>query len=274
MSARPEDIAAVLAAVLEAPPQRPAGAFANTLSFAWRALLKIKNVPEQMFDVVITPIMFTVVFTYLFGGALAGSTGDYLQFLLPGMLAQTTVLATIYTGITLNTDLSRGVYDRFRSMPIWRPAPIVGAMIGDTLRYTISSSIVIAVGTIMGYRPGTGVSGVIAAVLLLNLFAFGIGWVFTCVALTVRTPSTVMTLSWLVLMPVTFASNIYVDPLTMPGWLQAFVAVNPVALLVTAIRGIMDGRPDAADIGLALLAPAVVAAFCAPLTMWLYRRER
>lgn len=264
-----------LRAALEAraTPARP-GAFANTLTFAWRALLKIRHTPEQLFDVVVNPIMFTVMFTYLFGGALAGSTDDYLQFLLPGMLVQAVVFTTIYTGFTLNTDLSRGVYDRFRSMPIWRPAPIVGAMLGDTLRYTASALIVIAIGLLMGYRPGTGAIGTLLSILLLNVFAFGIGWVFTLVALSVRTPSTVMTLSWLVLMPLTFGSNIYVDPATLPGWLQAFVAVNPVALLVTAIRGLMDGGATAAQIGLALLAPAVVTLLCAPLTMRLYRRER
>ncbi|MFC4727748.1 ABC transporter permease [Coralloluteibacterium thermophilus] len=272
---RPAPAAPALAAVLAAPETGArSGAVANTLTFAWRALLKIKHTPEQLFDVVVTPIMFTVMFTYLFGGALAGSTTDYLQFLLPGMLAQTVVFTTIYTGFTLNTDITRGVYDRFRSMPIWRPAPIVGAMLGDTVRYTISALIVVAIGLVMGYRPEAGAAGVLLSILLLNVFAVGIGWVFTTVALLVRTPSTVMTLSWLVLMPLTFGSNIYVDPATMPDWLQAFVAVNPVALLVTAIRGILAGAAEPAQIGLALLAPALVTLVCAPLTMRLYRRER
>ena len=172
---------------------RPAGAVANVLSFAWRALLKIRHTPEQLFDVVVTPVMFTVLFTYMFGGAHAGSPGAYLQFLLPGILVQTVTFTTVYTGFTLNTDISKGIYDRFRSMPLWQPAPIVGAMVGDTIRYAISSAIVVAIGLVMGYRPATGIIGVLAAIALLNLFAFGIGWVFTTLALFLQTPGTVMT---------------------------------------------------------------------------------
>ena len=254
-------------------PRRP-GPVANTLTFGWRALLKIKHMPEQLFDVIVTPIMFTVMFTYLFGGALAGSPREYLQFLLPGILVQTVVFTTVYTGITLNTDISKGLFDRFRSMPIWKPAPIVGAMAGDMIRYTVSSLIVVVLGYVMGFRPAAGLPGVVYSVLLLNVFAFGIGWVFTTLALAVRAPSTVMTLSWLVLMPLTFASNIFVDPTTMPGWLQAVVSVNPVAMLVTAVRGIMDGAATPGAVGLALLAPAVVTALCAPAAMFLYSRER
>lgn len=252
----------------------PAGPFADTVTFAWRALLKIKHTPEQLFDVVVTPIMFTVLFTFMFGGALAGSPGTYLQFLLPGILVQTVTFTTVYTGFTLNTDISRGVYDRFRSMPIWQPAPVVGAMAGDTIRYTVSSLIVVAIGLLLGYRPQSGVAGVVAAILLLNAFAFGIGWVFTTVALWVSTPSTVLTLSWTVLMPLTFASNIYVDPATMPGWLQAFVAVNPVTHIVTATRAILDGSVTPGIIGMSLLTPAIVTLLCAPVAMRLYRRER
>lgn len=251
-----------------------AGAIANVLTFGWRALLKIKHMPEQLFDVIVTPIMFTVLFTYLFGGALAGSTSSYLHFLLPGMLVQTVMFTSVYTGFTLNTDISKGVFDRFRSMPIWKPAPIVGAMAADVARYTISSLIVVLVGAIMGFRPEAGLAGIALSVVLLDYFAFGIGWVFTTVALAVRTPSTVLTMSWLVLMPLTFASNIYVNPATMPGWLQSFVAVNPVAHLVTAVRGVMTGHPNLGDIGVALIAPTLITAICAPIAMSLYSRKR
>ncbi|WP_373048386.1 ABC transporter permease [Vulgatibacter sp.] len=251
-----------------------ARAVANSLTFAWRTLLKIKHMPEQLFDVVVTPIMFTVVFTYLFGGALAGSTDAYLQFLLPGILVQTVMFTAVYTGFTLNGDLGKGVYDRFRSLPIWKSAPILGAMLGDVIRFSISSLIVVAIGLIMGYRAASGAVGIAASLVLLNVFAFGIGWIFVTLALVVRTPSTVMTLSWLVLMPLTFVSNIYVDPATMPGWLQAFVAINPVTLIVSAIRGVLAGEVTAGAVGLALLAPACVTALFAPATMWLYGRKR
>ena len=128
------------------------------MTFGWRALLKVKHMPEQLFDVIVTPIMFTVMFTYLFGGALAGSPDAYIQFLLPGILVQTVTFTTIYTGFTLNSDISKGIFDRFRSIPIWRPSPIVGAMAGDMVRYTISSLIVIVIGFILGFRPEAGSS--------------------------------------------------------------------------------------------------------------------
>jgi ABC-2 type transport system permease protein len=265
---------ALAAALQRGRAPRAPGAVANVLTFGWRALLKIRHMPEQLFDIVVTPIMFTVMFTYLFGGALAGSPEEYLQFLLPGILVQTVAFTTVYTGFTLNTDISKGIFDRFRSMPIWKPSPIVGGMAGDSLRYTVSQAIVIVIGLVLGFRPEAGLTGIVLSVLLLNLFAFGIGWIFTTVALLVRTPATVMTMSWLVLMPATFASNIFIGPETMPGWLQAFVAVNPVALLVTAVRGLMAGTAGWLDIGLALLAPAVITAVLAPVAMALYARRK
>lgn len=256
--------------------QRPApgGPIANALAFSWRALLKIKYVPEQMFDVVVTPIMFTVMFTYLFGGALAGSTTDYLQYLLPGILAQTVVFTSIYTGVTLNGDLSKGVYDRFKSMPIWPPAPLVGAMLGDVLRYTGASIIVVLIGLILGYRPEQGLVGVLLSLVLLNVFGFGLGWIFTTLGLLLRTPGAVMTLSWLVLMPLTFVSNIYVDPATMPNLLQTLVSLNPVSHLVTALRGAMAGELALFSLAVALITPAVLTLVFGALAMRLYRRAR
>lgn len=265
---------ALLVALTERHAPPPPGALANAFTFGWRTLLKIRHTPEQLFDVLITPIMFTLIFTWLFGGAIAGSPEAYLQFLLPGILVQTVMFTAIYTGFTLNTDISKGIFDRFRSMPVWRPSPIVGAMVGDSGRYTTAAVIVVVIGGLMGYRADGGFTGIVAAILLLNLFSFGIGWVFTAVALLVRTPGTVMTLSWLVLMPLTFFSNIYVDPATMPSWLQAFVSVNPISLMTTALRGIMDGGPDFGDIAIAMIAPLIVTVTCAPLVMRLYRRER
>lgn len=268
-----ENSALVLLMTDRTRPELP-GLVSNIQTFAWRALLKIKHVPEQLFDVLVTPIMFTVMFTYLFGGALAGSTDAYLNFLLPGILAQTVVFTTIYTGMTLNTDIQKGIYDRFKSMPVWHPSPLVGAMAGDVIRYTASAVIVFLIGMLMGYRSEAGLLGVIQAVLLLNLFAFGISWVFTTIGLLMRTPGAVMTLSWLFLMPVTFASNIFVDPATMPGWLQTVVSFNPVAHLVTALRVVLAGEATPAVISLALIAPAILLVVFGPVTMLLYRRHR
>jgi daunorubicin/doxorubicin transport system permease protein len=254
------------------PPR--AGALSATLTFAWRALLKLRHVPEQLIDVIGTPIIFTLGFTYLFGGALAGSTSQYLQFLLPGSLAMTVVLVTTYSGVTLNADHTKGVSDRFRSLPIWRPAPIVGALLGDTGRYLLASTIVVVLGLVLGYRPAGGVLGVVAAVALVLSFAFGLSWVWTTLGLVLRAPSAVNSLSLLVLFPLTLASNIFVDPATMPGWLQAFIDVNPISHLVTAARGLMAGTATAGQVGWVLAAAAALTAVFAPLTTHLYRNQR
>ena len=147
-------------------------------------------------------------------------------------------------------------------------------MLGDVVRFTVSSIIVFVIGFALGFRPGTGLLGIAASIVLLDVFAFGMGWIFTTLAMAVRTPSTVMTMSWLVLMPLTFASNIFVDPATMPSWLRTFVDVNPVSLLVTAVRNIMGGTVTVGEIGIALLAPAIVALVCAPVAVWLYGRKQ
>jgi ABC-2 type transport system permease protein len=214
--------------------------------------------------------MFTLLFTYLFGGALAGSTENYLQYLLPGSLVMGVMMVTIYSGVTLNTDLSTGVFDRFRSLPIWRPAPIVGALLGDGGRYLAASGIVIGLGMLLGFRPGGGVVGVLSAVGLVLAFSFGLTWVWTTLALILRTPNAVMNLGMLVLFPLTFASNVFVDPNTTPGWLQSFIDINPVTDLVTAVRHAMQGTVSTGEVSGVLVTSAVLVAIFAPLTIRLY----
>ncbi|GAA4429491.1 ABC transporter permease [Georgenia halophila] len=251
---------------------RPSG-LRTSLTFGWRAMLKIKHVPEQLFDVTIFPIMMTLLFTFLFGGALAGSVEDYIQFLLPGILVQSLLMITMYTGITLNTDIEKGVFDRFRSLPIWKPSALVGMLLGDAVRFTIAATIMITLGLVLGFRPAGGVSGVVAGVALVLVFAFALGWIWTFLSLLVRTANALMGASMMILMPVTFGSNIFVDPTTMPSWLQTFVDVNPVSDLVTAVRGLMAGTPDAGATVTALIAAAVLVAVFGPLTMWRYARR-
>ncbi|WP_245451476.1 ABC transporter permease [Georhizobium profundi] len=255
-----------------ARPPKPS-AFSNALVFGWRAVLKFKHVPEQLFDLVMTPIMFTLLFTFVFGGALAGSTGDYLQFFLPGILVQTVMFNSVYSGMGLSTDLGKGLFDRFRSLPIWPLAPFAGLMVGDILRHLIAATIILTIGLILGYRPETGILGVLGAFALLVAIGFGMGWIFMVLGLLIRTPTTVMTMGFTFLFPLVFASNIMVDPATMPGWLRSFVDVNPVSLMTTAIRGLMNGGGSFADVGLALIAPALVTAILAPVTLMLYRRR-
>jgi ABC-2 type transport system permease protein len=251
-------------------PPRP-GPLSAAATFGWRGMRKIRHVPEQLLDVTITPVLFLLMFTYLFGGAVAGSTTDYLQYLLPGMLVQSVLFTCVYSGVALNTDVTKGVVDRFRSLPIWRPAPLVGAVLGDSVRYAIAATVVVLLGLVMGFRPDGGVVGVLAAMLLVVAFAFGLSWAFTTVGLIMRTPSAVMNTGFMALFPLIFLSNIFVDPSTLPGWLEAFVGVNPISHLVTATRGLMNGDADVGDIALVLGEDAVLTAAFAPLTVRLYR---
>jgi ABC-2 type transport system permease protein len=255
---------------------RPAAPSSLTaaLTFAWRAVLKIKHVPMQLFDVTAFPIMFVLLYTYLFGGALAGSPREYLQSLLPGILVMTVSWITMYTGQALNYDISKGVFDRFRSLPIWRPAVLVGMLIADTARYAMASAVMLTVGVALGFRPGAGVLGVVAAVALLLVFAFSLSWVWTSVGLKMQTPEAVMQISMTVLFPLTFASNVFVDPKTMPGWVQAFVNVNPVSHLASAARGLMHGTGVGDHLLWVLVWSALLVAVFAPLTMRLYNAER
>ena len=261
---------------MPATTQRPPAAtpWAATLTLGWRAMLKIKHVPFQLFDVTAFPLMMTLMFTYLFGGALAGSVKAYVQYLIPGIVVQTIVFITVYTGVGLNGDITKGLFDRFRSVPIWQPAPIFGALLGDVFRYSLAATMVITLGLIMGFRPAAGPLGVIAAVALTILFAISLSWMWIIVGMLVKSPESVMTSSFLLLFPLTMGSNIFVDPRTMPGWLRAVVSVNPVSHLANASRGLMHGNLNGADVVYVLVSTAVITAVFAPIAMRMYHRER
>ncbi|MFG2867933.1 ABC transporter permease [Streptomyces sp. NPDC048338] len=267
---RADELAALL--VGHERPPRP-GALSASLTFGWRALLKIKHVPEQLFDVTAFPIMLVLMYAYLFGGALAGSVSEYVQFLLPGILVMSVVMITMYTGVSVNTDIQKGVFDRFRSLPIWRPAPMVGYLLGDVVRYLIASVVMLTVGVIIGYRPDGGALGVLLGVALLLVFAFAFSWIWTMCGLLLRSEKSVMGVSMMVIFPVTFLSNVFVDPTTMPGWLQAFVNNNPVTHLATAVRDLMAGEWPAAAIAWSLGWSALLVLVFGPLTMRLYNRR-
>jgi ABC-2 type transport system permease protein len=253
-----------------ARPPRP-GPLATALAFGWRGMLKIKHVPEQLLDVTLTPVLFLLMFTYLFGGALEGSTDAYLQYLLPGMLAQSVLFTAVYSGVSLNTDVTKGVVDRFRSLPIWPAAPLVGAVLGDCVRYVLASVVVMTLGFILGFEA-SGVLGVVAAVALVVVFSFGLSWVFTTVGLVMRAPNAVMNAGFMALFPLIFLSNIFVRPDTLPGWLETFVDLNPISHLTTAVRDLMAGSAAFGDVALVLGEAAVLVAVFAPLTVRLYRR--
>ncbi|NGM16134.1 ABC transporter permease [Verrucosispora sp. WMMA2044] len=265
-----EALATVLAPGARPPRPSPLSA---SLTFSWRALLKIKHVPEQLFDVTAFPIIMVLMFTYLFGGALADSPRDYLQFFLPGIMVTSVVMITMYTGVGLNTDIEKGVFDRFRTLPVWRPAALVGMIVGDVLRYVLAALVILTVGLVLGFRPDGGVVGVLAGIGLLVVFSFAFSWVWTFFGLILRSEKSVMGVSMMVLFPLTFLSNVFVDPSTMPGWLQAFVKANPITHLVSSVRAAMAGTTDAsAMMWIALWSAAFILVF-GPLTMHRYNRR-
>ncbi len=265
------DEQAIRKAISSTPRPSPPGRLSAALTFGWRGMLKVKHVPEQLLDVTVTPVMFVLLFTYLFGGAVAGSTAAYRDYLIPGILVMSVVFTTVYSGVALNTDLTRGVVDRFRSLPIWRPSPLVGSLLGDSVRYVLAGTVIIVLGVALGYRPGAGVGGVVAALALVVLFSFGLSWVFSVLGLLLRTPNAVLNGGFLAIFPLTFLSNVFVDPSTLPGPLEAFVNVNPISTLATASRGLMEGNAQASDIVVVLLVAAALTLVFMPITTRLYR---
>ncbi|GAA1226256.1 ABC transporter permease [Prauserella halophila] len=265
-----DNLGAVLAS--GEPPTHPS-AWSASVTFAWRAMLKIKHVPEQLFDVTAFPVIMTLMFTYLFGGALAGSPEEYLQYLLPGVLVMSVAMITMYTGVGLNADIQKGVFDRFRTLPIWRPSALVGAVIGDVCRYSLASVVIIVLGLVLGYRPGGGVLGVLVGIGLLLVFSFAFSWIWTLLGLVLRSERSVMGVSAMVLFPLSFLSNVFVDPRTMPEWLQGFVDVNPIAHLVAAVRGALSGQWDGSATLWMFVSAGIILAIFGPLTMRRYNRK-
>ncbi|PJI95282.1 ABC transporter permease [Luteimicrobium subarcticum] len=245
----------------------------NTLTMAHRGLLKIKRTPEQLFDVTLQPILFTLMFSYIFGGALAGDVKSYLPTLIPGILVQTVITTSVVTGVQLREDMDKGVFDRFKSLPIARIAPLSGALLADTLRYLIATTLTFVMGFVMGYRPEGGLGGVVAAGVMVIVCSWAVSWIFAFFGVVARTASSVQGISMIVLFPLTFLSNAYVDPSTMPGWLQGFVSVNPISHLVTAVRDLANDGTFGSDAWISLLGAAVIVAVFAPLTVKAYMRK-
>jgi ABC-2 type transport system permease protein len=255
------------------PPGR-AGALAASATFGWRAMLKIKHEPSQLTDVIAIPVVFTVLFTYIFGGAIGGTPSHYLTTLLPGTLVMGITACTMYGGARLAQDVTTGVFDRFRALPVWRGALVLGGLLSDAGRYLLAAAIVVILGVIIGYRPDGGAPGVIAAVALVIAFGLALSWLWAAVALLVRAPATVMSLGLAVLLPPTFASNIFVQPRTMPGWLQAFVKVNPISHIADAARDLMNNTGRAGGpVGWSLIATAAITLVFAPLALHLYSKQ-
>jgi oleandomycin transport system permease protein len=249
------------------------GGLRNTFTLTWRSVLKIRTNMEDVFGLSLQPIMYLVLFTYVFGGAISGGTHRYLQFSLPGILVLSVVFATLGTGLMLNQDIANGVFDRFRSLPIARWAPLAGAVLGDMVRYVISVAVTLGFGMILGFRIGTAPIAAAAGCLLLLLFALAMCWFSALIGLLTKTPQGVQLFGFLGMFPLVFGSNLLVPTATMPGWLQAFVKVNPITDLTAAERGLLTGGAVATPAVRSLLWALGIFVVFAPLAVRVYRRK-
>ena len=246
----------------------------HSLVLAKRGLINTIRTPEALIDVTLQPIIFLVMFTYIFGGAIShGSQHAYLEFLLPGILGQTIAMGGIAIGVNLNNDVTKGIFDRFRSLPIARSAPLVGAVLADVARYAILCVVTLGFGYALGFRAHTDVPDVIAACVLAIGFALCLCWASVFVGMIARTSGSVQGIMTLIVLPLSFGSNTFVRASTMPGWLQSFVKVNPLTHLVGAIRGLLVGGPVQSDVLWSLLWMGVLLAVFVPLALWAYRRR-
>jgi oleandomycin transport system permease protein len=245
----------------------------NTATLAWRTLVQIKHNPFELLDFSIQPLMFLVLFTYVFGGAISGSTSEYLKFGLPGIIVQNMLFATMNTGVALNTDLTKGVFDRLRSLPISRWSPLAGRIVADVIKQAWAIALLIGVGMILGFRVGNGPLGVLAAFGLLLTFALAATWMSVLVGMVVSAPEKVQIFGFVLIFPITFASNAFAPTGTMPGWLQAWVKVNPVSVLADATRGLLSGGAVAGPVVESLLWAAGLLAVFAPLSVWAFKRR-
>ena len=258
-----------------APTESRTGAMTylrHAVVLARRSLIKTWRTPEALIDVTIQPIIFLALFTYIFGGAIAaGDRGAYLQFLLPGILGQSIALAGIALGTNLNSDIDKGVFDRFRSLPIARSAPLVGAVVADVGRYLILCSVTLGFGYLMGFRVHPSLLSALAAVGLAVAFALCFCWISVFIGMKARTPGAVQGIGFLMVLPLSFGSNTFVATATMPGWLQAFVKVNPISHLVSTVRALMNGGAYATDLVWTLGWMAVLLVVFVPLALRAYR---
>ncbi|WP_207921574.1 ABC transporter permease [Micromonospora sp. KC721] len=257
-------------------PARRLGVIAglrHTATLSWRSLVQIKHNPMELLDLSIQPVMFVLLFTYVFGTAIAGSSGDYLRFMLPGIMVQNALFATMTTGFGLNQDLTRGVFDRLRALPIARWAPLAGRILADTVKQAWSIALLLAVGMILGFRVGNGLLGVLAAFALLLAFTLAASWISVLVGVMVNEPEKVQIFGFMVIFPLTFTSNIFVPTERMPGWLQHWVEINPVTIVADALRGLLVTGPVAGPVAQTLLWAVGLAAVFAPLAVRALRRR-
>jgi ABC transporter DrrB family efflux protein len=254
-------------------PSGRVNAITNTLTIARRNLLHIKANPEQLVEMSIQPFMFLTLFVFVFGGAIAGSSQEYLQFALPGILVQGIAFTPFTTALGLNVDFQRGLIDRFRSLPIARSAVISGRIAADSVRIIWSVLIITGFGVALGFRFGGSAAGAVGALALVTAFGLTMCWPMAFIGITARSSESVNTWGFMIILPLTFASSTFVPVETMPGWLQAFVKVNPVTHVIDAARGLMLGGPVAEPVVNSVIWMAVITAVFASLAILRYRRR-
>jgi ABC-2 type transport system permease protein len=245
----------------------------QSLTMAYRGLLKVRYTPEQLVDVTVQPILFTLMFTYLFGGAISGNVKNYLPIIIPGILAQSILSGAITIGVQLREDMDKGVFNRFRSLPIARIAPLAGALLADTIRYALVTLLTFTMGYLMGYRPLAGIGGILFISVLVICFAWCVSWIFALAGVIGRSASSVQGLSMMILFPLTFLSNAFVPVNTLPSGLKWFVAYNPVSHLVTAIRELLNQNKIGTDFWLTIVGGLAILAVFIPLTVRAYMRR-
>ena len=245
----------------------------DTAAMAWRSLITMVRNPGESYDILIQPVIFTVMFGQIFGGAIAGDVKAYLPTIVSGLVIINALTTSQSVGVDLREDMDKGVFDRFRAMPMSRIAPVLGPMVADVLRYLICTSLTIATGAVMGYRPVNGWSGAAGAVVLAGGCAWAIAWGFLFLGTLFSSSQAVTSFAVIVLFPLTFLSNAMVPTSTLPGWLKAFTRNNPVSHIVGGCRYLLDGTGSAADVRSAIIGSLLVLAVMAPWTIARYQRR-
>ncbi|WP_405486304.1 ABC transporter permease [Nocardia sp. NBC_00511] len=245
----------------------------NSFTMAYRGILKIKHNPEQLFDVTVQPILFTALFAGIFGGAMAGSISAYLPILIPGLLVQTVVLTSVVTGTQMREDMDKGVFDRFKSLPIARISALSGALLADMVRYTLATVLTITMGIILGYRPHGGLVAIVVAGLVVVFCSFAISWIWALIGITGKSAAAVQGISMMIMFPLTFMSGAFAQVSTMPGWLQGINKINPIYYMVNTARELMNTGAYSSNLAYSLIGSVVVIAIFAPLAVKAYMRR-
>jgi ABC transporter DrrB family efflux protein len=244
----------------------------DTLVLARRNLLRIPRQPDLLIGFTVQPVMFVLLFVYVFGGAIRTPGYDYVDFLMPGIITQSIAFGGFVTALGLADDVRKGLIDRFRSLPMSRAAVLTGRTLADVVTNMLSLFVLVTVGVIAGFNFHNGLPEVVAGFALLLLFGYAFSWLFALIGLMVSTPEAANAVGFTAIFPLTFASSAFVPVESMPDWLQAFAAVNPFTVTVDAMRALWLGAPAGNSVVLALVWTCGFIAVFAPLAVMRYRR--